>query len=88
LQIFKRLHFGNVPTKSAVLGYPTRGEPMVVYFGNAPATSVIVNSATSITATSSPGTGTVDVRVMTTSGALTANSAADQFTADVNGVRV
>jgi IPT/TIG domain len=25
LQIFKRLHFGNVPTKSAALGYPTHG---------------------------------------------------------------
>jgi hypothetical protein len=61
---------------------------MVVYFENAPATSVIVNSATSITATSPPGTGTVDVRVMTTSGALTSTSATDQFTADVNGVRV
>jgi hypothetical protein len=30
----------------------------------------------------------VEVRVMTTSGALTSTSATDQFTADVNGVQV
>jgi hypothetical protein len=75
--------------ENAALGYPTRGASRwLVYFGNAPATSVIVNGAASITATSPPGTGTVDVRVMTTSGALTSTSATDQFTADVNGVRV
>jgi IPT/TIG domain len=50
-----------------------------VDFGTTPAITVIVNSATSITAISPPGTGTVDVTV-TSAGATSATSAADQFT--------
>ncbi|WP_295854411.1 IPT/TIG domain-containing protein [Tardiphaga sp.] len=50
-----------------------------VNFGATPATGFTLNSATSITATSPAGTGTVDVRV-TTAGGTSATSAADQFT--------
>ncbi|UJW85878.1 IPT/TIG domain-containing protein [Devosia sp. SL43] len=50
-----------------------------VRFGATNAASFIVNSATSITATSPAGTGTVDVTV-TTPGGTSATSAADQFT--------
>ncbi len=50
-----------------------------VKFGATAATSVKVNSATSITAVSPFGTGTTDVTV-TTAGGTSATSAADQFT--------
>ncbi len=50
-----------------------------VTFGNTPAGSFTVNSASQITATSPAGTGTVDIRV-TTPGGTSATSAADQFT--------
>jgi len=50
-----------------------------VKFGNTAAASFVVNSATSITATSPPSSGTVDVTV-TTAGGTSATSAADQFT--------
>jgi IPT/TIG domain len=51
-----------------------------VKFGSSAATSVTVNSTgTSITATSPPGSGTVDVTVTTPSG-TSATSSADQFT--------
>jgi hypothetical protein len=50
-----------------------------VSFGLADATNVTVNSATSLTATSPAGTGTVNVTV-TTSGGTSATSTADQFT--------
>ena len=51
-----------------------------VGFGSAGvAASFTVNSATSITATTAPGTGTVDVTV-TTAGGTSATSAADRFT--------
>jgi hypothetical protein len=50
-----------------------------VKFGNNTATSVTVNSGTSITATSPSGTGTVDVTV-TTAGGTTAVNATDKFT--------
>ena len=49
--------------------------------GPTAATSYTVVSATSITAVSPPGTGTVDVTV-TTPGGTSATSAADQFTYD------
>jgi hypothetical protein len=50
-----------------------------VQFGTAPALSFMVVSATSITADSPAGTGTVDVTVTTPSG-QSATSSADQFT--------
>jgi heme-binding NEAT domain protein len=50
-----------------------------VRFGSTLASFSIVNSATSITAVSPNGTGTVDVTV-TTAGGTSATSAADQFT--------
>jgi predicted outer membrane repeat protein len=50
-----------------------------VNFGSVPATGVTVVSASSITATSPAGTGTVDVTV-TTAGGTSATSAADKFT--------
>ena len=50
-----------------------------VDFGAAAASSFTVNSATQITATSPPGTGTVDVTVVTAGGTSTTSSA-DQFT--------
>jgi len=49
-----------------------------VKFGTAPATSFTVNSATSITATAPPGTGTVDVTVTTPAG-MSPTSAADRY---------
>ena len=49
-----------------------------VDFGSAAATAFTVNSATSITATSPAGSGTVDVTV-TTAGGTSAKTAADQF---------
>lgn len=51
----------------------------VVDFGSTPATSVTVNSASSITATSPPGSGAVDVTVNTYAG-ISAATAADKFT--------
>lgn len=50
-----------------------------VKFGATNAGSVVVNSATSITATSPAGSGTVDITV-TTPGGTSTTSAADQFT--------
>src|SRR3984893_1307943 len=50
-----------------------------VAFGGSAATGVTVNSATSITATSPAGSGTVDVTV-TGPGGTSATSSADQFT--------
>ena len=50
-----------------------------VRFGAGPASSVTVNSATSITATAPAGSGTVDVTVKTTNG-TSATGAADKFT--------
>ncbi|WP_309621707.1 autotransporter domain-containing protein [Novosphingobium sp.] len=50
-----------------------------VTFGATAASGFTVNSASQITATSPPGTGTVDVRV-TGAGGTSATSAADQFT--------
>lgn len=50
-----------------------------VSFGSTAATSFTVDSATSITATSPAGSGTVDITV-TTGGGSSATSAADQFT--------
>jgi hypothetical protein len=52
-----------------------------VHFGANAATGVVVNSATSITAISPAGTGTVDVMV-TTPGGTSATSSADQFSYD------
>jgi hypothetical protein len=50
-----------------------------VYFGNVAATNFEVNSRTTLTATSPPGTGTVDVTVVTPGG-TSATSSADLFT--------
>ena len=51
-----------------------------VHFGANVATGVIVNSATSVSATSPAGTGTVDVTVTTPGGTSAANPPGDQFT--------
>ena len=51
-----------------------------VKFGSATATSFITYSSTSIIATSPAGTGTVHVTVKNSIGAISATSAADQFT--------
>ena len=53
-------------------------EATAVKFGGTAATSFTVNSATSITATSPAGSGTVDVTV-TTSGGTSATTSADRF---------
>jgi hypothetical protein len=50
-----------------------------VSFGANPAANFTVNNATTITATAPPGSGTVDVRVTTSTG-VSATSANDQFT--------
>jgi hypothetical protein len=50
-----------------------------VHFGAALATALVVHSATSVTATSPAGTGTVDITV-TTAGGTSAIGAADRFT--------
>ena len=50
-----------------------------VAFGGSAATGVTVNSATSITATSPAGSGTIDVTV-TGPGGTSATSSADKFT--------
>jgi hypothetical protein len=65
-------------TTVSITGVSLRGATGVT-FGSAPAASVTVVSATSITAVAPPGTGVVDVRV-TTSAGQTATSAADHFT--------
>jgi hypothetical protein len=54
------------------------GKTPVVKFGSNAAISIIVKSATSLTAISPPGSGTVDVSVLTAGGA-SATSSADQF---------
>ncbi len=61
--------------------------PMQVYFGATPATDVNFVSTTTITAVSPPGTGAVDVMVLTYAGpSLT--SPADVFTYTVDGPQV
>ena len=55
------------------------GEATAVHFGAAPASIFTVNSATSITAVSPPGTGAVDVTVSTPVG-TTPTSPSDRFT--------
>jgi Chitobiase/beta-hexosaminidase C-terminal domain/IPT/TIG domain len=76
-------------TSVAVTGTNFTGAT-AVNFGATPAASFTVNSATSITAVSPAGTGTVDVTVVTPNG-TSATVAADQFTyggAAINGVVV
>ncbi|HEY3842830.1 MAG TPA: IPT/TIG domain-containing protein [Acidimicrobiales bacterium] len=51
-----------------------------VLFGTTPATNVTFVNTSTMTATSPPGTGTVDVRVTNTFGESAANPPADQFT--------
>ena len=51
-----------------------------MHFGANAATGVIVNSATSVSATSPAGTGTVDVTVTTPGGTSATNPPGDQFT--------
>jgi subtilase family serine protease len=58
-----------------------------VDFGSTPATNVVVDSSTEITATSPAGTGVVDVTVTTSSG-TSADTSADQFTYSVSGPAV
>ena len=65
-------------TAVAITGTNLNGA-IAVTFGATPATSFTVNSATSISAVSPAGAGTVDVRV-TTAGGTSATSAADQYT--------
>ena len=61
--------------------------PATVFFGTTAATDVTVINASTITAVSPAGTGTVDVTVVTFGG--TSNtSTADQFTYTVNGPQV
>jgi Tol biopolymer transport system component len=55
------------------------GPAATVMFGSARAASVVVTSSTSMTATSPPGSGTVDVTVATSRG-TSATSSADRFT--------
>ena len=50
-----------------------------VTFGSTPATSFTVNGDSQITATSPPGSGTVDVTVTTPAGGTSQTSASDQF---------
>ena len=57
----------------------------VVDFGSTPATSVVVDSATEITAKSPAGTGTVNITV-TGPGGVSSTSTADQFTYGVGPV--
>jgi hypothetical protein len=54
------------------------GKAPVVTFGSNAAISITVKSASSLTAISPPGSGTVDVRVLT-AGGTSAISLADQF---------
>ncbi len=84
---------GNTPSVSGVspASGPTSGGTSVtitgtnftagasVSFGSSPATSVAVSSTTQITATSPPGSGSVDVRVTTASGPSPTGTA-DVFT--------
>jgi hypothetical protein len=65
-------------TRVTIIGTGFSG-PAQVVFGTTLATSVVVNSATEITATSPAGTGAVDVTVITPGG-TSAVTAADQFT--------
>ena len=51
-----------------------------VHFGAVAATTFTVNSATQITATSPPGTGVVDVTVVTPGSTSPVNRPGDQFT--------
>ena len=67
-------------------GFDPNG-PILVRFGAIAATSITVNSTTMITATSPPGSGTVDVTVVTPGG-LSATSPADQFTYTLDGPKV
>ena len=64
-------------TTVTITGTNLSGAASVIFGGN-PAAYLVVNSTT-ITATSPPGSGTVDIRV-TTIGGTSAISAADQFT--------
>ncbi|MFI4991547.1 MAG: IPT/TIG domain-containing protein [Solirubrobacterales bacterium] len=63
---------------SVTISGASLGEATAVHFGATEATSVTVNSPTSITAISPPGTGTVDVTVTTPEGS-TPVSEADRF---------
>ena len=65
-------------TRVVIIGTGFNGAT-VVKFGTKAATSVTVDNAHVITATSPAGTGTVDVTV-TTAGGTSATSAADHFT--------
>jgi hypothetical protein len=69
---------GSAGTSVAITGTNFTGAT-AVSFGTTPATSFQVISATSITAVSPVGTGTVDVKVTTPNG-TSATAAADQFT--------
>jgi hypothetical protein len=66
-------------TSVTITGTGFLGDAATVSFGGAAATNVVVNSDTSITATSPAGAGTVDVTV-TTGGGTSATSGADHFT--------
>jgi large repetitive protein len=65
----------------------TQSFPMAVYFGQAAATNVTVVNATTITAESPAGTGTVDVTVSIL-GETSATSGADVFTYTPDGPQV
>lgn len=85
-----------VTSVSPTTGTPAGGTPVTitgtnfigvntVHFGANTAVSFVVNSTTSISATSPAGAGTVDVTV-TNAGGTSATSAADQFTYAVTPV--
>jgi hypothetical protein len=66
-------------TTVTITGTGFLGDAATVSFGGTAATGVVVNSDTSITATSPAGSGTVDITV-TTGGGTSATSGVDQFT--------
>src|SRR5205807_1251648 len=84
---------GNAPTVSGVnpASGPAAGGTNVtitgtnftsgatVAFGPNAATNVVISNSTQITATSPPGSGTVDVTVTTPSGGISATNAQDKF---------
>ena len=70
----------NFPTAAATPGIAATLPRLQVLFGDRLATSVTINTDRSITATSPPGSGTVDVRVTTSGGTSPLNPPNDQFT--------
>jgi hypothetical protein len=70
----------NFPTAAATPGIAATLPRLQVLFGDRLATSVTINTDRSITATSPPGSGTVDVRVTISGGTSPLKPPDDQFT--------